>query len=250
MATSATDFLRGKIGKFGDSALTYAKNISKGAKELTVEDLQNKWDTYIKQSPDELANIARRSMERKNTILSNLNMDEFQSNFNNSASRTNAEYASAYNSLKQKISSGNAEGAKEIASDISDRFGDGKYLDFLIDAEAKQISIGEQIKTATPNMIKSKYIKDMKDKIGENKIANNFLDDKSKEWAAKKAYDLQAVRHPQYYFSTDDKKTNRIRAGVVGGTYLGSSMVVRGIQGGSPITNEYGERDIAGIPFI
>lgn len=246
MAVNVIDFLKGKIGKYGDSAMTYAKNISKN---VTVESLQSGWNTYITQSSDELANVARKSMARKNTVLSNLSMDDFQNTFNNSASRTNAEYASAYSSLKQKISSGNIEGAREIASNISDRFGDSKYLDYLIDAEAKQISIGNQIKSAPASSIRGKYIDDMKTKIGGNKIIDNFLDDDSKEWLAKKAYSLQG-KDPRYYFSTDNKKTNRIRAGVVGGAYLGGSMVVRGLQGGNPITNEYGERDIAGIPFI
>jgi|GEM_PF-3986635 len=246
MATNIMEFLKGKIGKYGDSAMTYARNISKN---VTVESLQDGYNTYIAQSSDELANVARRSMARKNTVMSNLNMDDFQRTFNNSEARTNAEYASSYSTLKQKIASGNIEEAREIASDISDRFGDKDYLAYLQEAEAKQISIAGQIKGAPAGAIHDKYIKDMKNKIGGNKIVDNFLDDSSKEWLAKKAYSLQG-KDPRYYFATNDKKTNRIRAGVVGGAYLGGSMVVRGLQGGNPITNEYGERDIAGIPFI
>lgn len=55
---------------------------------------------------------------------------------------------------------------------------------------------------------------------------------------------------PHHYFNSGNSKTNQVRAAVSGGIYMGGSMVVRGLQGGNPVTNEYGERDIAGIPFI
>ena len=80
-----------------------------------------------------------------------------------------------------------------------------------------------------------------------NPILSNFTDDGA--WLAEKAYSLNPRSIPAY-FTTADKKKNKIRAGVTAGAYMGGSMVVRGLQGGGITTNEYGERDIVGIPFI
>ena len=43
--------------------------ISGLAKNISVKGLQNGWNTYIKQSPEELANIARQTMQRKKFLF-------------------------------------------------------------------------------------------------------------------------------------------------------------------------------------
>lgn len=241
MFGQAIDFLSGKIGKFGDSAAQFAKNIS-------VEGMQKGWDTYMKQSPEELANVARANMQRKNTILSNLNMNKIEEAYA-VADKTNADYVTEYSKLKGALNAGNISEAKSVANNISKRFQDNKYLEYLNEAESKTTNFKQQIKKVPVNDIKNKSINDIEQKIAQNKIAQKFTTKEQQEWLANKAYSARGAL-PHHYFNSGNSKTNQVRAAVSGGIYMGGSMVVRGLQGGNPVTNEYGERDIAGIPFI
>lgn len=230
----AVDFLTGKLGKFGDSAAQFAKNIS-------VEGLQRGWDTYMVQSPAELARVAKDTMQRKNTVISNLDMKKLEEAY--TSAEKSSEYITAFNNLKNNLNSGNIEEAKIIATSISERFQDGAYLKLLQEAEGKHASNMAYYDSLGVAGIKEEF------KLGFDipEKAKRFVTDKQQDKIANMAYKLQGKKQ---YFNSGDIKTNQVRAGVVGGAYLGGSMVVRGLQGGNPITNEYGERDIAGIPFI
>lgn len=216
--------------------------ISSLAKNISVEGLQNGWDTYIKQSPEELANIARQTMQRKNTVMSNLDINEFDKVFS-SASKTDA-YTTEFNKLRENLNSGNIEEAKTIATTISERFQDGAYLKLLQEAEGKTNAIKKQIQEAPSEFIKGKFKKDFK--IPEK--AKRFVTDEQQEKIANAAYKLQGKK--QYFNKPNDPKTNQIRAGVAVGAYMGIMTTARLVHGGTPITNEYGERNIVGIPFI
>jgi hypothetical protein len=221
----------------------YINNI---AKNISVEGMQKGWDTYITRSPEELANVARASMQRQNTILSNLEMDKMNNLFA-SIDKSNADLVKETSKLQNAISAGNSNEAMSIANNINDRFQDNKFLNLLTDAEGKYNKIESAINNLSANKVKENFIETRKEKITNNKLLSNFVDDGGK--LADLNYKLNPRGIPAY-FTTDDPKKNRIRAGVAAGAYMGGSMVVRGIQGGNPITNEYGERDIAGIPFI
>lgn len=215
--------------------------ISNLAKKVSVEGLQNGWDTYIKQSPEELANIARQTMQRKNTIMSNLNVDDFDKVF--SSANKSADYSAEFSKLKSNINSGNIEEAKSVATSISERFQDSSYLKLLQEAEGKTNAINKQIQEAPKELIMGKFKKDFS--VPEK--AKKFITDEQQDKIADMAYKLQGKKQ---YFKTDDPKTNQIRAGVAVGTYMGVMTTARLVHGGTPITNEYGERDIVGIPFI
>lgn len=216
--------------------------ISNLAKNISVEGLQNGWNTYIKQSPEELANVARQTMQRKNTVMSNLDINEFDKIFS-SASKTDA-YTTEFNKLRANLNSENIEEAKSIATTISERFQDGAYLKLLQEAEGKTNAIKKQIQEAPSELIKGKFKKDFK--IPEK--AKRFVTDEQQEKIANAAYKLQGKK--QYFNKPNDPKTNQIRAGVAVGAYMGTMTTARLVHGGTPITNEYGERDIVGIPFI
>lgn len=216
--------------------------ISSLAKNISVEGLQNGWNTYVKQSPEELANVARQTMQRKNTVMSNLDINEFDKIFS-SASKTDA-YTTEFNKLRTNLNSGNIEEAKSIATTISERFQDGAYLKLLQEAEGKINAIKKQIQEAPSELIKGKFKKDFK--IPEK--AKRFVTDEQQEKIANAAYKLQGKK--QYFNKPNDPKTNQIRAGVAVGAYMGTMTTARLIHGSTPITNEYGERDIVGIPFI
>lgn len=220
----------------------YINNV---AKKVSVEGLQNGWNTYIKQSPEELANVARQAMQRKNTIISNLDVNEFDKIFS-AANKTDA-YTTEFNKLRTNLNSGNIEEAKSIATTISERFQDGAYLKLLQEAESKTNTIKSRFDTMDSEIIKSGFVDKTKKKISENKIIGNFTTSQQQEKIANAAYKLQGKKQ---YFNSGDSKTNQIRAGVAAGTYMGAMTTARLIHGGTPTTNEYGERDIVGIPFI
>lgn len=52
------------------------------------------------------------------------------------------------------------------------------------------------------------------------------------------------------YFMSGDLGTNAMRWGAVAGAYGGLAVGTRALTGGSATTNNQGQRDIAGIPFI
>lgn len=230
-------FVQG-INNIAKEGWDYINNV---AKKVSVEGLQNGWNTYIKQSPEELANVARQTMQRKNTIMSNLDVNEFDKIFS-AANKTDA-YITEFNKLRTNLNSGNVEEAKSIATTISERFQDGAYLKLLQEAEGKTNIIEKQIQEAPNELIMGKFKKDFK--IPEK--VKGFVTDEQQEKIANAAYKLQGKKQ---YFNSGDAKTNQIRAGVAVGTYMGAMTTARLIHGGTPITNEYGERDIVGIPFI
>lgn len=224
----------------------YINNV---AKNISVEGLQNGWNTYIKQSPEELANVARKTMERKNTIL-NSNpdlLDEINKVMAGSKNIANKEYSSAVNNLKEALSN-NKEEASNIAKSIEERFQDGSYIKMLQEAEAKRLNMSKAYSTVPARGIENKFKAETKEKLANNKIIKNFTTEKQQEKIADMAYKLQGKK--QYFNKPNDAKTNQIRAGVAVGTYMGAMTTARLIHGGTPITNEYGERDIVGIPFI
>lgn len=55
---------------------------------------------------------------------------------------------------------------------------------------------------------------------------------------------------PKAYFTNPDKTVRNTRAGVAVGTYAGLAVGGRYLQGGSLTRDEYGRRDIAGVPFL
>lgn len=224
--------------------------ISGLAKNISVEGLQNGWNTYIKQSPEELANVARKTMERKNTIL-NSNpdlLDEINKVMAGSKNISDKEYSSAVNNIKNNLSNNNTKEANNIAKSIEERFQDGSYIKMLQEAEAKRLNMSETYSTVPARGIENKFKAETKEKLTNNKIINNFTTEKQQEKIADAAYKLQGKK--EYFNKPNAPKTNQIRTGVAIGTYMGTMTTARLIHGGTPITNEYGERDIVGIPFI
>lgn len=58
------------------------------------------------------------------------------------------------------------------------------------------------------------------------------------------------TKYPQAYFSNPDKKVRNTRIGTAVGTYAALSVGGRYLQGGTLTTDQYGRKDIAGIPFL
>lgn len=58
------------------------------------------------------------------------------------------------------------------------------------------------------------------------------------------------IKYPQAYFSNPDKKVRNTRIGTAVGAYTALSVGGRYLQGGTLTTDQYGRKNIAGIPFI
>lgn len=235
----------------------WKKNLEKAQgviNNLTVENVNKWWKANIVQSSDELANVYIDTQLKRNTILNDYNLDIALENlniksvddiFNQSANKSD-EYRTAFNKFKSSIDAGDIDEARTTATSISERFQDGKYLELLQEAESSynDTNVYFNFLREKSDMARRDYMVDFKFKIPKN----NILNEKQEEWIADKAYRLQGKK--QYFNKPDDPKVNQARIGVAAGTYMGGAMVVRAIHGGGPIHNEYGERDIVGIPFI
>lgn len=217
-----------------DTILNKAKEIASG---VSKENAQKWWNDYMVQSSDELSSAGRDLLQATNTLKRRVDMKGLDDHFSR-LNNKDADTISNYSRLKQEIKAGNIDEAKKIA----DRFEDKKFTEFLTDAEDSLNNYKNYFDGLAPDEVHSAFVSEFE----VPNFAKKIVGDKE-EKIANLAYKAQAKRR---YFSTDDPKVNRTRIGVVGGTYAGGAMVVRGIQGGNPITNEYGERDIAGIPLI
>lgn len=58
------------------------------------------------------------------------------------------------------------------------------------------------------------------------------------------------TKYPQAYFKNPDKKVRNTRIGTAIGAYAGLTVGGRYLQGGTLTTDQYGRKDIAGIPFL
>lgn len=76
---------------------------------------------------------------------------------------------------------------------------------------------------------------------------NKAITDYTKE--ARKA-GRQLRDHTKDYFMSGDLGTNALRWGAAGAAYGGVAVGTRVMSGGSATTNNQGQRDIAGIPFL
>ena len=101
------------------------------------------------------------------------------------------------------------------------------------------------------------------EKLPEGKDIDNVLNTVKKraEKTMSKEPDLENVlqtmnpiekyaNYPKAYFTNPDKTVRNTRKGVAIGTYTGLAIGGRYLQGGSLTRDEYGRRDIAGVPFL
>lgn len=151
-----------------------------------------------------------------------------------------------------------------------------KFLDKQAQLGAKEalVKIGnipkeeaEKISKTVSSKNLDKSIEDLRDtvskKISEDKNIDNVLNavKKRAEKTMSKEPDLESVlqtmnpiekyaSYPKAYFTNPDKKVRNTRIGTAIGTYTALSVGGRYLQGGTLTTDQYGRKDIAGIPFL
>lgn len=225
----------GALGKFGDTIEDVSSRIAK----FSVSDFYNK---YLVQTNDEIANVARRTMKNKLDASTMVDRKLLQEVIDGS-SITDKNYVSATNKLIQSLNNKDMEEATSVARDISEKFKENKYLDLLKQAEDKKVSMSNSLNNADSEIIENIF----KQNTSIPKVLNSFTDENDVEKIKGMAYRVQGKKR---YFGSEDPKTNKVRAGVVGGVYMTGMTTARLSHGGSLTKNEYGEHDIVGIPFI
>ena len=99
----------------------------------------------------------------------------------------------------------------------------------------------------------AKSIKQYTDKAD---IASKVMKDEAKEVIDKGLDNVQLglhekiTKYPQAYFKNPDKEIRNTRIGTTVGVYTALSVGGRYLQGGTLTTDQYGRKDIAGIPFL
>ena len=80
------------------------------------------------------------------------------------------------------------------------------------------------------------------------KKAKNIIDE-GLDTVTPGLYD-KITKYPQAYFKNPNKEIRNTRIGTAVGGYAALSVGGRYLQGGTLTTDEYGRKDIAGIPFL
>ena len=125
----------------------------------------------------------------------------------------------------------------------------------------------EKISKTVSSKNLDKSIEDLRDtvskKIPKDKNIDNVLNavKKRAEKTMSKEPDLESIlqtmnpiekyaNYPKAYFTNPDKKVRNTRIGTAIGAYTALSVGGRYLQGGTLTTDQYGRKDIAGIPFL
>lgn len=230
------------LNNIAQSGWDYINNV---AKNITVENLQSGWNKYMVRGEEELAKAVSKTQTKKVSAFDFITTDKLEDIYK--GMDKTEDVSSAYRDLTSALKAKNLTEAKDIAEK---RFQDSKFLEYLMDAEKLKMERVNAMSSAKPNMILGSQIESTKEKIDNFSVfgykpGEALLTDNQREKIAR-----GVMKTKGNYFDSGDTKTNQIRMGVVGGAYMGAATIGRITQGGSPVTNEYGERDIVGIPFI
>lgn len=232
----------GVLGGFGDTIKDVSRNITKAG-------IKDGFNTYIKQSGDELADAARKTLSSQLNAADMIKKSDVE-NLINTSSKTiegNPDYINQTGKLLKSLESKDMERFEEIANNLanSKSYEDSGYLDLLLKANTEVKSKRDRLDTINSEAIKGIYKSKFAEKLPKG--LDKYISEGQKDKVTGVAYHLNAKKK---YFATDDPKTNQIRVGAAATAYMGTMTGARLLNGGGLTENEYGERDIVGIPFI
>jgi hypothetical protein len=236
-----------KIGNVLDSVMETANNIASKAKSVDYNGIYTDIKEAVKQTDEELADVARATLINSITGDTKVPASRIQEIAKNTGI-TDAGFNRKVRDLTSAMKKQDLSEAHKIAGEIDREFQTGQktFQDLVIQADIGINNTLQSMRNADPAMIKGAWTSQfMKNNIPEP--VKNFTTTKNRETIANVAYRAQGTKK---YFATDDPSVNQKRLGVVAGGYVAATSGMRIINGGTPLTNEYGERDIAGIPFI
>ena len=158
------------------------------------------------------------------------------------------------NELNQTIAHDPKMSAKwmdeRVQKDVSKRL---KSFDIPED-EAKKLSetifsntYEKDIEALSENI--NQYVNDTDKAIKVLKTKTGKVIDEGLDTVKPGLYD-KITKYPQAYFKNQDKEVRNARIGTAIGAYTALSVGGRYLQGGTLTTDQYGRKDIAGIPFL
>ena len=234
-----------KIGDALDSALNVAGNIASKVKNTDYKGIYADLSEAVKQTDEELAEVAKASLMKQITGSMKVPDSVIQETARQ-AGINDASFTRKVRELTSAMKSQDLSEAHRIAKEIDKQTGNKAFQDLVIQADIGVSNTLNGMKNATSDDIKRAWTSQFKQNTLPESL-KNFTTDKNRDTIANFAYKVQGAKK---YFSTDDPAINQKRLGVVAGGYVAATSGMRIINGGTPFTNEYGERDIAGIPFI
>ncbi len=198
--------------------------------------------SYLKQSDEELMMAARKKLIKKDNVMNYVKKSDIEARISgNVLERENKEYLNDASKLLKSIDAKDIGRANEIAQDISKKYDDNRFYEYLQDAEGEKAKHKNFIETTrNPDNI-------FMSKVKTPKALDNFIDETDKDKLKGLAYRANGLGQ---YFNSGDIKTNQKRLGTVAGGYMGAAAGVRLLKGGGLTENEYGQRDIVGVPLI
>jgi hypothetical protein len=228
--------IMGVLGKIGDTIQDVSKNITK----TTIKDTAG----LMLQSREELDKAAREVAKNKINASSFIKRSDVENLINSSpfAVNKNADYISATSKLLKSAETKDMDQFREVANALSSNpdFNDRSYLDLLLKAENDANNTKGYIDSMEGLVA-------FQNSVSLPKIADSFF---GKEGQDKIKEGLYHLNGKKAYFKSGDPKTNRVRAAGTATGYMGAMTVARLAHGGSLTQNEYGQRDIVGIPFV
>ena len=235
-----------KVGDAFDSIMGVAGNMASKVKSVDYSGIYADLKDAVKQTDEELAGVARETILKQITGDSKVPISRIQDVARNTGVNDVA-FTRAVNNLSMAMKKQDLSEAHRIAGEIDKQYQPGKktFQDLVIEADIKVDRAKTLLENADPATVKRVWNNDFTKKIPGP--VKNFTTANNQEKIASAFYHLQGAKK---YFSTDDPSINQKRLGVVAGGYVAATSGMRIISGGTPLTNEYGERDIAGIPFI
>jgi hypothetical protein len=236
-----------KIGNAIDSVMDVANNIASKAKSVDYNGIYTDLKEVIKQTDEELANVAKGTLLKNITGDSRVPISRIQETAKN-AGVNDVAFTRAVNNLSSAMKKQDLSEAHKIAREIDSQYQPGKktFQDLVIEADIKMDRAKTTLENADPATVKRAWKNNFKKKIPDS--VKKFTTDSNQESIANMHYNY--IQGAKKYFATDDPEVNQKRLGVVAGGYVAATSGMRIINGGTPLTNEYGESDIAGIPFI
>jgi hypothetical protein len=235
-----------KVGDAFDSIMGVAGNISSKVKSVDYSGIYEDLKVAIKQTDEELAGVA------KETLLKQMTADKASLNRIQDVARNtgvnDAGFTRAVNNLSAAMKKKDLSEAHRIASEIDTKYQPGQktFQDLVIEADIKLDKRKALLEGADPATVRRAWENNFKKNIPDP--IKNFTTNANRDKLTSFHYNY--IQGAKKYFATDDPSINQKRLGVVAGGYVAATSGMRIINGGTPLTNEYGESDIAGIPFI
>ena len=242
----------------------FKQNIDDISESATkVKDGQSKnivnefFDSLSVDNDERLRHIAGTLKRRQNLVIDETalkgKVENFTKLYGNDTDKMNS-----LNKLKTILNNGDIDRAIEQAS-VVDSYISGadneKFTHFLMDA-SNDLKIRRQAvdnvleDNSTKSSLIDAYKSEIYDNSGIGKIVNKSKIITPEEKAMIRDSVANKYFNPIDYFTHPDAKIRKARRVAAVGTYATGAMVTRKLQGGTLTKNEYGEKDIAGIPII